>query len=186
MLNEAMVRQIIGTEGAEALIECTRQAWQDFLDEGRARFHRTTRAAVVWDHMVLRCDAMLPEMDGVARIERHERPLYVLRDALMIRPKMHSRESTTRNYPTEAQVGLGQDGLFDGIPYPNVAFGYRLDAAEAGIEQYLATSPSDSWIIDLSELAAGELRPATGMFEMPDLDVGWTHIPSIRFRRSSE
>lgn len=184
MISEAMVRQIIGLEGAQALIDITRGAWQDYVDEGRTRFHRSTRANIVWDYMVQRADALLANMEGVVRVERQERPLYVLRQLVMIRPKLHTRETTTRNYPTRAQTGVQATGLFPGHDYPNVMFGYKLDLAEAGIQQCVVTSPTDSWIIDLEELAAGELRSVADMFDMPDLDVSWRDVEGIRFRDS--
>lgn len=179
-----MVRQVIGVEGAEALVDITRGAWQDYVDEGRARFHRSTRANIVWDYMVKRADALLADMVGVVRVERQERPLYVLRELVMIRPKLHTRDATTRNYPTRAQANVQATGLFQGLNYPNVVFGYKLDGAEAGIDQYVVTSPTDNWIIDLEELAAGELRPVSDMLDMPDLDAAWRNVEGIRFQGS--
>lgn len=186
MVNEAMVRQIVGAEGAQALIQITEGAWQDYIDEGRIRFHRSTRAHVIWDYMVQRSDGLLVGMEGVERIERQTRPLYVLRDTIAIRPKLHTREATTRNYPTQAQQNAEATGLFPDTRFQNVTFGYRLDRAEAGIEQFVITSPADSWLIDLQELASGELRPIAGMLEMPDIEEPWRSIPSIRFGTGSE
>lgn len=180
MVNEAMVRQIVGTEGANVLVGIVRGAWQDYLDEGRARFHRSTRANVVWDHMVLRSEAALVGMDGVQRVERQERPMYVLRDRVVIRPKLHTRESRTRNYPTKAQEDLEETGLYEGLDYQNLTFGYQLDRAEADVESCVITSPTDPWIINLEELAAGELRPVSGMLDMPDLDRSWRGVQPIR------
>jgi hypothetical protein len=186
VVSEAMVRQIVGVEGAQALIEITDGAWQDHIDERRPRFHRATRAHVVWDHMVQRSDALLVGMEGVERIERQTRPLYVLRGLIAIRPKLHTRDATTRNYPTKAQRNARASGLFPDTGFQNVTFGYRLDRAEAGIEQYVITSPADTWLIDLQELASGELRPIAGMFDMPDIEEPWRNIPGIRFRNASQ
>jgi hypothetical protein len=163
------------------LIDIVQGAWQDYLAEKQFRFHRSTRAMVVWDYMVKRSDSELCGADGVIRIERHERPLYVLRDLFMLRPKMHDRESLTRNYPTKAQRGVVASGLFPGEAVPNVAFGYKLDAAEAGIEQCCITSPSDSWVLDLDDLAAGNLAPSKPMLAMPDYDRPWNEVAPIRF-----
>lgn len=183
MTSEAMVRQIIGVEGAQVLIDITRGAWQDHLDEQRQRFHRSTRAHVVWDYMVQRADASLAGMEGVERVERQERPLYILRDLIAIRPKLHTRDARTRNYPTRAQTGVEQTGMYPELNYQNVTFGYQLDRAEADVESCVVTSPTDSWIINLEELAAGELRPVTGLLDMPDLDQAWRNVQSIRLRR---
>jgi hypothetical protein len=179
-----MVRQVVGVQGAQALVDVTRGAWQDYIDEDRQRFHRATRAHIVWDYMVQRADAVLADMEGVARIKRHERPLYVLRQLIMIRPKLHTRETATRNYPTKAQLNVQATGLFPDHEDPNVMFGYKLDAAEAGIQQYVLTSPTDPWVIDLEELAAGELRPIAYMLDMPGLDAAWRNVEGIRFRDS--
>lgn len=183
MISEAMVRQIIGVEGAQVLIEIVRGGWQDHLNEGRPRFHRSTRAHVVWDYMVQRADESLAGMDGVRRIERQDRPLYILRDLIMVRPKLHTRDMRTRNYPTTAQSDVERTGLYPEIDCQNVTFGYKLDRAEAGVEACVVTSPSDSWVINLEELAAGELRPVTGLLDMPELDQTWVNVPSIRLRR---
>ena len=181
MTSEAMVRHVVGVEGANVLLDIVQGSWQDYLDEHQLRFHRSTRAMVVWDHMVKRSDSKLSGADGVVRIERYERPIYVMRNLFMLRPKMHDRESLTRNYPTKAQQGVVASGLFPGQAVPNVAFGYRLDAAEAGIEQCCITSPADTWVIDLDDLASGNLAPSKPMLEMPDYDLHWDNVAPIRF-----
>jgi hypothetical protein len=181
MLSEAMVRHVVGLEGARALINITLGAWEDYVNEGRPRFHRSTRAAIIWDYMVTRADDDLCSMDGVRRDERHERPLYVLRETIMIRPKMHDRQLLTRNYPTRAQRHVRSSGYFPQLDLPNVMFGYKLDAAEAGVEQCVITSPADEWIIDLDDLAAGNTVPTKAMLDMPDLDAPWLALDAIRF-----
>lgn len=179
MLNETMVRHIVGVEGARALIEITEGAWQDYVGEGRSRFHRSTRAAIVWDHMVLRANDDLCSLEGVRREERHDRPLYVLRETIVMRPKMHDRQLLTRNYPTRAQQQVRASGYFPELDLPHVAFGYKLDAAEAGVEQCVITSPADDWIIDLNDLASGNLAGTTAMLDMPDLDAPWRTLSAI-------
>lgn len=181
MVSEAMVRHVVGIEGAKAMIEIVEGAWQDLLAEPIHRYHRATRAHIVWDYMVQRSDDLLAAMEGVERVERLTRPIYVLRDLIAVRPKLHTRDATTRNYPTRSQRVVQATGMFPDSRYQNVTFGYRLDAAEAGIEQYLITSPADAWVIDLEELAAGELRPVARMFDMPDIEMDWGSVPSIRF-----
>lgn len=182
ILSEAVVRRVIGAEGAEALIKITADAWKDYVDEGVTRYHRSTRANVVWDYMAKRGDDTLPDMDGVQKMERHSRPLYVLRERLVLRPKMH-RETATRNYPTPAQLAVQRLGkLPEFEDYPVISFGYQLDSAEAGIEDFLVTSPADPWLINLEELANGELNPVLPMLPWmkEDLDA----IEPIRFRRA--
>lgn len=51
--------------------------------------------------------------------------------------------------------------------------------------EHRAAAPSEDWVINLEELAAGELRLVTSMFDMPDLDASWRDVPGIRFRRES-
>lgn len=182
MTSEAMVRHIVGAQGAQVLMEIVQGAWQDHVDENQHRFHRSTRAAVVWDYMVKRCEARLSRMDGVARVERYDRPIYVLRESFMLRPKMHDRESLTRNYPTTAQQHVVTTGLFQGYEYPNVVFGYKLDAAEAGVEQCVITSPSDSWVINLADLALGDLSPVKPMLDLPDYVERWRALAPIQIR----
>lgn len=182
MVSEAIVRHVIGVEGAEALISIINGAWQAYANEDITRFHRSTRAAVVWDYMAKRSDEILTEMDGVARTVRLDRPMYVLRDRIMLRLKMHSRDSTTRNYPTGAQREAMLSGTFPEYDYQIVSFGYRLDTAEAGIQDYVVTSPSDAWIINAEEVADGELSPVRSM--LPGMDEDLTGIEPIRRKRS--
>lgn len=183
MLSEAVVRRIIGVEGAEALLGITEAAWQDYVDEGVTRFHRSTRANIVWDYMVKRSDALLAEMDGVRRVMRQERPMYVLRDRVVLRPKLHTRDATTRNFPTPAQAEAQKYGLFAELEYSVISFGYQLDRAEAGIERFLVTSPSDPWIINVQELADGGISPATPLLAGMEEDL--SVIQPIRYKRSS-
>lgn len=181
MISEAVVRRVIGVQGAEALVTITERAWQDYVDEDILRFHRSTRANIVWDYMVQRSDDVLTEMDGVQRVERHGRPMYVLRERLILRPKLHTRETTTRNYPTAPQLAAQRSGLFPEHDHDVISFGYRLDSAEAGIEQHVVTSPADSWVIDVQELADGELTPVTSLLTGMEEDL--TAIEPIRFRQ---
>ena len=182
MLSEAVVRRIIGAEGAGALIEITEGAWQDFVNEGVTRVHRSTRANIVWDYMAKRSDALLAEMEGVRRVLRHDRPMYVLRDRVVLRPKMHSRDTTTRNISTTAQVEAQASGLFPEYDYDVISFGYRLDLAEAGIERHVITSPADSWIINVQELADGNISPVAPL--LAGLEEDLTVIEPIRRQRS--
>ncbi len=183
MLSEAVVRRIIGVDGAEALIEITEGAWQDYVDEGVTRYHRSTRANVVWDYMAKRSDALLADMDGVRRVVRYDRPMYVLRERVMLRPKLHTRDTTTRNYPTPAQIKSQESGLFPECDYKVISFGYQLDRAEAGIERYVVTSPTDPWIINVQELADGDITPATPLLTGMEEDL--SVIEPIRRQRSS-
>lgn len=187
MTSEAMVRHLIGVEGAGVMLEVVKGAWQDYVNEERERYHRSTRAAILWDYMAGRSEAALLDMDGVAKLERNERPLFLIRNSFTMRPKMHDRQSLTRNYPTEAQRNLSQSGMLPEYEYSHVTFGYKLDAAEADLEQILITSPSDDddWVIDLQELANGELRPIQPMFGATDDSHRWRNIEPIRRRRAS-
>jgi hypothetical protein len=185
MLSEAMVRHVVGIDGARALIEIVQGAWDDYVQENRFRFHRSTRANIVWDYMVIRSDALLAEADGVKRVLREERPVYILRDLFALRPKMHTRDGLTQNYATSAQRRLQDTGLLGDIPTPLLAFGYVLDAAEAGIQQCVVTSPSDDWIIDLDDLAAGNLAPIKGMLDFPDFEEAWRQVDPIRLRAAN-
>lgn len=179
MLSEAVVHRVIGVEGAEALINITKGAWEDYTDEGIARYHRSTRANVVWDYMAKRSEDVLAPMDGVKQIERYQRPLFVLRDRLVLRPKLHT-ESSTRNYPTDSRVAAQRLGQFPELFYNVVSFGYQLDRAEAGISDFLVTAPAAQWVINLEELANGELNPVIQM--LPGLDEDLDTIVPIRFR----
>ena len=182
MTSEAMVRHIVGAEGAQVLIDIVQGAWQDHINENQPRYHRSTRAAVVWDHMIKRSEIDFCAMDGVTRVERYERPIYVLRGMFMLRPKMHDRDSSTRNYQTKAQQDVAETGLFPDYALPNVVFGYKLDAAEAGVEQLMITSPSDTWLIDLDDLASGNLSATKPMLDIPDYDQHWRRIAPIGLR----
>lgn len=178
MVSEAVVRKVIGVDGAEALIEITGGAWQDYVDEAVTRYHRSTRANVVWDYMVKRSDAALADWDGVRREESHGRPMYVLRDRLLLRPKLHTRDATTRNYSTEAQRNVDRTGLLPQFTYDVISFGYMLDKAEADIELFVVSCPADFWVINLEELANGELNPATPL--LPGMEEDLTRVESIR------
>jgi hypothetical protein len=172
MVSEAAVRRVIGVEGAEILVNIIEGAWGDYVAEGVTRYHRSTRANVVWDYMAKRCDDMLPEMEGVHRTERHGRPLFVLRERFIVRPKMHT-DANTRNNPTVAQIAVQTLGHFPDLSHAVVSFGYELDKAGAGISDYIVTSPVAPWVINLEELATGQLNPVTPMlpgFEEEDLD----------------
>lgn len=185
MLSEAMIRHIVGPEGARALIDIVQGAWDDYVQEGKLRFHRSTRANIVWDYMAQKAVDTFMDADGVEFVHREGRPILVFRGLFAMRPKMHDRSGFTRNYPTSSQLALVDTGLLGDMEMPQATFGYVLDAAEAGIAQCVIASPRDTWIIDLDELASGEVAPVTGMFEMPDLDRQWRSVDPIRLRRAN-
>lgn len=183
MLSEAMVRHVLGSEGAEALIGIIQGAWDDFRGEGIRRMHRTTRANIVWDYMAQRSEVAFAAADGVTAVWVEERPIYVVRDCFAMRPKMHSRDILTRNYPTATQQRVDQTGLLGDLEVPLVAFGYVLDAAEAGIEQCVITPSGDDWVIDLDDLAAGTIAPVKAMLDYPNIDEPWRRVDPIRLHR---
>jgi hypothetical protein len=160
VISEAAVRRVIGVEGAQTLIDIVGGAWQDYVNEGISRYHRSTRANVVWDYMAKRSDAELAAMDGVERVELSGRPLYSLRNRLLLRPKFHMG-GATQNVPTRRQRSAAVDGLLPEFGLDLVSFGYQLDRAEAGISDFVVSAPSETWIINLEELASGELAPVT-------------------------
>ncbi len=179
MVTEGVVRKAVGVEGAQLLVDIIEGAWQDHLDEGRLRT-RWTRASIVWDAMVSRADASLSPWDGVTRVVRLERPMYVLSDRVLLRFKKHSRELQTHNYPTPSQRALARQGYFAELAWPTVTCGYVLDTADAGIESLVIANNLEAWSIDLRDLAAGNLTPATSILDLDDYREDINLIPSIR------
>lgn len=173
MLSEAIARKAIGVEGAAVLIEIIEGAWSDHLAEGRLRTS-WTRASIVWDYMAARGRQDLGAMEGVRTVVRFDRPMFALRDRLLLRFKKHSRDLETRNYPTPSQIEVAEQGAFTEYPWPTVGCGYVLDRAQAGIESLVVSNHVDGWSIDLRDLAAGNLTPVTQMLDVPgyvdDLD----------------
>lgn len=184
MLSEAMIRHVVGPEGARALIGVVQGAWDDYVEEGKLRFHRSTRANIVWDYMAQRSLDVLADAEGVECVLREDRPIFVFRGLFAMRPKMHDRAGLTRNYPTSSQLALADTGLLGDMPMPQATYGYVLDAAEAGVTQCVIASPLDDWIIDLDDLAAGDVAPVKGMFDLPGLDRHWRQVEPIKLRRA--
>jgi hypothetical protein len=191
--SEAEVRQIIGTEGAEAFIGVISGGWGAYLDERRVRSRRT-RANVVWDNMVEVADRdLVAHFDGVHRVDIHGSAAYVLSDRLLLRFKKHDRKMRTSNVLTAVQGALWRQGYLDGMPdLAHVTCGYVLDKAEAGIEKFVvvratARQRKPEWIIDLAELAAGKVTPVQPV--LPGIDGQADEVaplPSIRRRRAED
>ena len=189
MVTEAEARKIIGKDGAQTLVEIIEGAWQDHVDEDRRR-SPSTRASIVWDYMTQRADGDLVDgFEGVDRIERHERPLYVLQNRLILGFKKHTGEMLTRNYPTASQQALNEQGAFDGLPWPHVSCGYVLDKADAGIDQLLVVrrvGKKVEWFIPLRELADGVIEPLAPILWGPTAGDSLAELPSIRKRAKTE
>lgn len=183
MLSEALVRKVIGVEGAEVLIDAIEGAWTDHLAEGYLRTP-PTRAAIVWDYMASRASAEFATMDGVREVVRLDRPMFVLQERFLLRLKKHSRELTPSNYPTASQQALARDGEFDDIPFPTVSCGYVLDKADAGVESLVVVSLIDGWSIDLRELAVGQLSPISPLLDIAEYREDIATISSIKRVRS--
>lgn len=188
--SETEVRQIIGAEGAEALIGVIAGGWKAYVDERRVRSRRT-RANVVWDNMIeLANRELVDHFDGVRPVELYGSAAYVLNDRLLLRFKKHDRKMRTSNIMTTVQTVLWRQGYLEGMPdLAHVTCGYVLDKAEAGIEKYVvvratARKRKPEWFIDLADLAAGNLAPVQPV--LPGIDgheEQLAPLPSIRRRR---
>lgn len=179
-MEEAAVRHVIGPDGASALIGLIQGAWDDAITHDGQWFHTTTRANDIWDYMARRAETVFGEADGVEiRIPSTGRPFYILRDTFAMRLKMHDRNGTTRNYPTKTQQELRQSALLPDCDLPVIDAGYTLDPTGADVEQCLVTCPADEWIIDLDDLAAGQIAPASPIIEFPGASPAWKTIQPI-------
>jgi hypothetical protein len=189
--SEAEARRVIGPAGAATLIDIISGGWQAYLDEGRLRRLRRTRAGIVWEGMIERADHdLLDNFDGVRKVNLPESAGYVLCERILLRFKKHDRTMRTTNVPTVVQRVLNRQGHFDDMPdLAHVTCGYVLDGAEAGIEKWIVARPvrrRNEWVIDLRDLAAGTLAPVQPI--LPGLDGGDQDapLPSIRRRAESE
>lgn len=186
---EAEVRQIVGPEGASALMGIVKGGWQDYLDEGRART-RSGRAMIVWDNMIARANVELAgAFHGVRQVDLSGMPAYVLRERILVRFKKHDRMLRTGNVLTNVQRAVMQQGYFDGMPgLAFVTCGYVLDKAEAGIEHYVIVRSrhGSRWSIDLQELAVGQVAPAQPILPGTERPDELAPLPSIRRRAKDE
>lgn len=188
MCSEAEARQIIGADGASVLVDIIEGAWQAYLDGGPFH-HRRTRASVVWDYMVTSAHAQLARMDGVRVAEvKGQTPVFVLRERIAVRFKLHDRDMLTKNLRTRTQARLSRTGSFDEMPsLATVSCGYVLDNAEAAVQHVVAVRAVEdevAWCIDLRELAGGVLAPESPI--LSPLDVGGPLPPLPSIRRPSE
>ena len=188
--SEAEARRVIGPDGAATLIEIISGGWQAYLDEGRLRRLRRTRAGIVWEGMIERADDLLGNFDGVRKVNLPESAGYVLCERILLRFKKHDRTMRTTNVPTVVQRVLNRQGHFDDMPdLAHVTCGYVLDRAEAGIEKWIVARPvrrRNEWVIDLRDLAAGTLAPVQPILPGLDGDDQDAPLPSIRRRAESE
>lgn len=188
--SEAEARRVIGPDGAATLIEIISGGWQAYLDEGRLRRLRRTRAGIVWEGMIERADDLLGNFDGVRKVNLPESAGYVLCERILLRFKKHDRTMRTTNVPTVVQRVLNRQGHFDDMPdLAHVTCGYVLDRAEAGIEKWIVARPvrrRNEWVIDLRDLAAGTLAPVQPILPGLDGSDQDAPLPSIRRRAESE
>jgi hypothetical protein len=124
-------------------------------------------------------------MEGVRVAEvRGQTPVFVLRERIVLRFKMHDRDMLTKNLRTRAQAHLSITGSFDEIPaLATVSCGYILDSAEAGIQHVVAVRTVEddvAWCIDLRELARGVLAPESPILDPLDVGGPMPPLPSIR------
>jgi hypothetical protein len=189
--SETEVRQIIGAEGAKALIGVISGGWQAYLKEQRVRSRRT-RANVVWDNMIELADReLVGHFDGVGRVDLYGSAAYVLNDRLLLRFKKHDRKMRTSNIMTTVQRALWRQGYLEGMPdLAHVTCGYVLDRAEAGIEKCVvvratASKRKPEWFIDLADLAAGNMAAVQPVLPGIDVQAGQlAQLPSIRRRQA--
>lgn len=185
MLDEAVVRRVIGVEGAEVILSIIEGAWNDHVAEGHLR-KPATRASIVWDYMEARAEEAFEHALGVRQVTRHQRAMFVLRDRFLLRFKKHTRELQTHNYPTPSQRQVSSRGSFPELPdLPTMSCGYFLDRADADIEGFVVVNHIDAWSIDLRELAAGELKPVRPLLDYADYSEDLDLIESISWPKAS-
>jgi hypothetical protein len=186
---EAEVRQIVGPDGASALVGIVRGGWKDYLAEERIRT-RSGRAMIVWEYMVARASVELADaFDGVRPVNVGGMPAFVLRERILVRFKKHDRMLRTSNVQTKAQTAVARQGYFDGMPgLAYVTCGYVLDKAEAGIERcvIVRSRHGSKWSIDLRELAAGQLAPVQPILPGTEQAHELAPLPSIARRAKDD
>jgi hypothetical protein len=162
MCSEAEARQILEGERATALVEIIEGGWNEYVAEKRVRRPRA-RANIVWDNMIDLADDKLTPLTGVKVTRDHDNPMWVIDDRLLLRFKKLDREFMTRNVLTKIQRAFNaQQGFVSDLVL--LSCGYRLDLANAGIDAISIVKRVNrkvEWTIDLRELAAGVLTPAT-------------------------
>lgn len=163
-MDEAEARRIL-SPSAQGMVGVVEKGWADMVAEGRPRSRRA-RAGIVYDYMVAAADSTLVGRAGVRRIERQGISMYVFDERLVVRFKKHDREFRTTNVRTRHQMDLANQVGIPGLPpdVVNVTCGYALDIAEASIEKIVVAKHIQfrrEWVIDLRELATGQLTPTT-------------------------
>ncbi|ORC19963.1 MULTISPECIES: hypothetical protein [Rhodococcus] len=191
MCSESEARRIIGSDGAEQLIEIIQGGWKEYIKDGRAR-RSTPRANVVWDNMMDLAESGFAARDDVRIVPRNQSQAFVLKERLLLQFKLLDQNFRPRNIQTRTRQRLAESGYFDDMPedLAVVTCGYRLDATESEIRTIRAVRHVNNaleWSIDLEELAAGVLAPASPIFE--DIDPGVAvprALPTIRPQRRRE
>lgn len=185
MCSEAEARSIVGQTGAEQLIEIVRGGWDGYVKEGKPR-RPVARASVVWDNMMTLAAGTFAARDDVREVVRGQSSVYVMKDRLALQFKMLDRDLKPRNIQTRARAHLSAVGHFDDMPrdLPVVTVGYQLDRSESEIKELLAVrhvANELAWFIDLKELAAGVVAPASPIFDdLVDSDDNVRPLPVVR------
>lgn len=181
-MEEAAVRHLVGPDGATLFIDIIQGAWDYEMEHHGRWYHISTRAHDVWDRIAQLAETALAPVDGIRiDIRPDGRPHYIVRETFALRAKKHDPAHMTRNYPTATQRHLRETGLLGDPSLPIFDIGYKLDAAGAEIEQCLISDPHDSsWIVDLDDLACGEVNPVSPILQFPGTDAAWRAIEPIR------
>lgn len=189
MCSESEARTIIGVEGAAAIVDVVRGAWQQYLDDGRQR-RPSVRASIVWNNMMDLAEVKMATRDDVRIVEHYQTQYFVYQDRLMLALKKLGDDSLPRNVETKVQEKLREAGHLPNMQgVASVACGYELDSTESEIRSIRASRVVKNkleWSIDMEELASGVLAPASPIFD--DVDSTYTRppLPSIRPTRRKE
>jgi len=160
-MDEATARKILAGKRAQALVDVVEYGWDQMVKEGKPR-RRRTRANIVWDYMVEAAEQDVEPLPGVHRIVRHDIPMFVFDQRVVVRFKKHDRKLHYANVTTEHQRKIAQQLSMGGLPPEYLTCGYLLDRAEASIERIVVVRHINrqvDWFIDLRGLAAGQLAP---------------------------
>ncbi|MFI2562371.1 hypothetical protein [Nocardia farcinica] len=174
----------MGAEGAKAISDITRGAWDDYLRSGRV-LRPTQRAGYVWNCMVDRAAVEFADFEGVEVRPMDKTVMYVLHERVAFRLKMLDAKYRTSNIRTRTQALIQRSGRLqlDGMPedLPIISCGYVLDKSESEIAKVLAVRELGyhvEWFFDIDELAGGQLAPVAPIF--PDMGPDLPALPTIR------
>jgi hypothetical protein len=190
--SEQHFRETLGSERAGVMVECVKSgtALARKVTTAQGFIQGRTEPTVAFDLVTGLLDGSFSDQSGVRRATSANQILWVIDEMYAMRNKKITVGYRTANHSSAQQGKIDHQRTLDGFPsLVYVSFGARYSSLTGLVDEYVVVKHVMvnrrrvvEWVVDLEELAGGEMVPSIPTLPMPAAPAA----AEVRSKRSSE